>query len=160
MFRTLFICCLLVFCSSAFSLEIFLFRHAEKQAGQDPELTLQGKARAERLAELIAPLQPTLLFSTDYLRTTQTIAPLAKVVNLPVQIYNPKNLNNFAKALSAMSGTVVVVGHSNTTPALLKALTGINKTIPESQFDVIYWLKKSPDGFSVVETSSDLQALP
>ncbi|QTL37412.1 SixA phosphatase family protein [Pseudoalteromonas viridis] len=118
--------------------QIVLIRHAEKMTGKDPELTPQGQQRAQRLATLLAPLNPKKLFSTDYHRTRQTLAPLSAATSVPVQMYNPKALADFAKQLKNDSGTIVVAGHSNTTPELIKLLSGHTVSIHEDEFDKVF----------------------
>ncbi|RZM74801.1 phosphohistidine phosphatase [Pseudoalteromonas rubra] len=118
--------------------QVVLIRHAEKMTGKDPELTPQGQQRAQRLATLLAPLNPDLLFSTNYNRTRQTLAPLSAKVSVPVQLYDPRALADFATQLKAYSGTIVVAGHSNTTPELVKLLSGHAVSIHEDEFDKVF----------------------
>ena len=46
---------LLLLCHSAFSApeQLYLFRHSEKQTGNDPFLTERGQVRAEHLVSLV-----------------------------------------------------------------------------------------------------------
>ena len=63
------------------------------------------------------------VWSTDTKRTRDTAAPLAARLGLEVQLYDPSDLPGFAAQLKANStATVLVVGHSNTTPQLAEAL--------------------------------------
>ncbi|MEC4088763.1 phosphoglycerate mutase family protein [Pseudoalteromonas rubra] len=117
---------------------IVLMRHAEKMKGKDPELTPQGQQRAQRLATLLAPLNPDRLFSTDYNRTRLTLAPLSTATSVPVQLYDPRALADFAKQLKTYSGTIVVAGHSNTTPELVKLLSGQTVSIREDEFHKVF----------------------
>ncbi|MCG7534257.1 phosphoglycerate mutase family protein [Pseudoalteromonas sp. OOF1S-7] len=117
---------------------IVLIRHAEKQAGKNPELTQQGQQRAQRLVTLLAPLDPDRLFSTDYHRTKQTLAPLSAATSIEVQLYDPSALAVFATQLKAQSGTIVVAGHSNTTPELVKLLSGHSVSIREDEFHKVF----------------------
>lgn len=103
---------------------IYLVRHAEKEAGPDPDLTLTGQARAEILAQELAGAGLTNVWSTDYKRTQQTAAPAAKAAGLTVRIYDPGQLDAFADQLKLTPGNILVVGHSNTTPDLVKTLGG------------------------------------
>ena len=103
---------------------IYLVRHAEKQAGDDPSLTVVGQARAEILAQELAGAGLTAIWSTDTKRTRETARPTARTTGLPVQIYDPSRPEAFAAQLKAAPGTVLVVGHSNTTPQLVEALGG------------------------------------
>ncbi|MCL2918498.1 SixA phosphatase family protein [Shewanella litorisediminis] len=148
-----------VLASPGWAADIWLFRHGEKAPGKEPALTDAGKERAQRIAGLILRAPSTgeniRLYSTDYRRTQETIAPLAKATGVTVESYDPADLAQLAAQLSTLDGTVVVAGHSNTTPELLKLLTGIERHIPEDRFDVLYHLVPAAEGFSLQELSSD-----
>lgn len=103
---------------------IYLVRHAEKQAGDDPSLTPAGAMRANVLAETLGDAGIVRIYSTDYARTRETAAPIAETVSVPVTIYDPSDLPAFAERLKAEPGIALVVGHSNTTPALVEHLDG------------------------------------
>ena len=103
---------------------IYLVRHAEKDAGPDPSLTLIGRQRADILAQDLADAGLTAIWSTDYKRTRETAQPSSTMTGLPTQIYDANRLEQFAKQLKSTSGNVLVVGHSNTTPELVKLLGG------------------------------------
>lgn len=121
---------------------IYLVRHAEKADGQDPSLTLIGRARAEILAQELEDAGLTGIYSTDYKRTRETAAPAAKATGLPVIRYDPRSLESFASMLRNTPGTLLVVGHSNTTPELVDLLGGKPGTpIDEaSEYDRLYVL--------------------
>ncbi len=108
-----------------------LLRHAEKDTSHagspmmkaDPPLSKAGEARAERLLEVLKEYNPDMIYSTNYIRTKATATPLAKKFSKEIQIYDPKNLAAFAEQIMQQTGkTVVVIGHSNTTPALVNLL--------------------------------------
>ena len=120
---------------------IFLLRHAEKAAGQNPSLTAQGQLRANAIAKQLSPWQPNHLFSSNYKRTQETLAPLAKLTNQEVSIYNARELSVFAAELLEHNGVVVVAGHSNTTPELLAELSGYKVMIAEDEFHKLFELR-------------------
>lgn len=126
--------------------QIYLVRHAEKQAGDNPSLTEQGQMRAELLADLLADRRISQIHSTNYRRTLETAAPLADRLGLQVQLYDPSDLDAFARDLAARPGVHLVVGHSNTTPQLAAALGGDPGTeIDEtSEYDRLYVLTLRP----------------
>lgn len=135
--------CLISISAFAAPDQILLFRHAEKQAGKDPSLTDSGKQRAIWLADFLSEYQPNKLFTTDYKRTKETLAPLAKKQQITVVIYNPRELDAFAEKLKKLNGTIVVVGHSNTTPKLAGLLTGKTyKQFDEKEFDSYFEIKR------------------
>ena len=63
-------------------------------------------------------------------------------VNLEVELYNPYDLAAFAKQLKDTGGRHLVVGHSNTTPELVKLLGGEPGTpiVEKSEYDRLYIL--------------------
>lgn len=137
--------------SNALPERIVLLRHAEKMTGPDPELTDQGHSRAQRLATLLTPYKPTALFSTNYNRTKQTLAPLSTATSVPVEMYDPRNLARFAQQLKSYTGTLVVAGHSNTTPELVKHLSGQAVSISEKEFHKVFIVSWLNDGKASVQ---------
>ena len=127
---------------------IYLVRHAEKQAGDNPALTAEGAARAETLAGLLDDAGLTRIYSTDYKRTLETAAPIAERTGLTVELYDPRDLPGFAGSLTATPGIYLVVGHSNTTPQLTEALGGDGGTpiYEPSEYDRLYVVEVSTDG--------------
>lgn len=129
---------------------IYLVRHAEKvtdggamlvEDPKDPPLTAQGEARAETLANLLSDVGMRQIWSTDYIRTRKTAAPLAEALSLQIKLYDPRDLVGFAETLQAQTDeTILVVGHSNTTPDLVEALGGDGGTpIDEAaEYDRLY----------------------
>ncbi len=106
---------------------IFLVRHAEKVAdgSSDPALTPGGSARADELASILKHVKLDAIYSTPYLRTKQTVLPLAKEKGLRVILYKPREKDFLKKVLQAYSGgTVLIVGHSNTIPGMANELAG------------------------------------
>lgn len=134
---------LIVFVSSVAQADnqIFLMRHAEKalDQGKDPHLTLEGQRRALKIASLLKQSGIEIIYSTDYKRTQETVAPLAKALGLTIKIYDPRKLEEFSKHLKTLTGKIVVVGHSNTTPQLTSLLTETEvKPMTEQDYDDLY----------------------
>ena len=127
--------------------EIYLVRHAEKQAGDDPSLTAAGVERAELLAQILGDKGVTNIHSTNLKRTLETAAPLATQTGLEVALYDPSDLDAFADTLEANVGVHLVVGHSNTTPQLATALGGDpGREIDEAtEYDRLYVITLSED---------------
>lgn len=104
---------------------IYLVRHAEKQAGEDPLLTAEGETRAARLGELMVRAKVSKIYSTETRRTEATAKPAADHLGLTINAYDASDLEGFATLLKETgSGRILVVGHSNTTPVLAAYLTG------------------------------------
>lgn len=129
-----------------------LIRHAEKDTSQagstmmqsDPPLALLGQERALRLVKQLEGYSPGIIYSTNFTRTKSTVAPLCKVWHTEPIIYDHKKLDVFAADLLALQNkTVVVVGHSNTTPALVNLLIKEKKfeSLDESVYNKIFIVK-------------------
>lgn len=103
---------------------IFLVRHAEKvDESRDPPLSTAGQARAQRLAELLARAGLSAVFTSEYRRTAETARPLATALKLVPQVVPAADRAALISKLRARSTeTVLVVGHSDTLPLVLKDL--------------------------------------
>lgn len=131
------------------NLTVILLRHAEKDASPtadrvNPNLSSEGNLRATRLVKKIKKYKPQAVFSSDFTRTRQTIAPLAEKRKLNVQIYNHRSLNEIRDLItSGKYKRIVVVGHNTTTPALANLLVGEEryKALTETEYDKIWVIK-------------------
>lgn len=122
---------------------IILLRHAETSgAGSNPPLSALGQERAYELARVLGNVPLQAVYATNFLRTSQTAQPTATAKGLTMQLYDPFAPGPLADGiLDAYQGqAVLVLGHSNTIPALLNLLTGTNDftQIPDTQYDNVY----------------------
>ena len=118
--------------------QLYLVRHAEKQAdaGPDPHLTTSGHQRASKLADWLQDKSITDIWSSDYFRTRETAQPLADAVGKQLKIYDPHELEVLASNLLEASHNALVVGHSNTTPELARILCQCDiEVMDESEYD-------------------------
>jgi broad specificity phosphatase PhoE len=132
----------LVFVSTSFAgPTIFFVRHAEKATtgGDDMDISEAGRARAEALATLLKDAEISAIYTTEFKRTQQTAAPLAKALHLEPAVIPQKDPAVLVAKLKGSSGNVLVVGHGNTIPDLLKTLgitTPIN--IADNDYDNLF----------------------
>jgi 2,3-bisphosphoglycerate-dependent phosphoglycerate mutase len=163
--RSLLLCCIVL---SAIAVQaqsktttIIVVRHAEKEVvtgdammKADPPLSAEGKSRAENLITALKEFNPEAVFSTNYERTRATVSPLARKLNVEVQMYDPRNQQAFADKLKSMEGsTILVAGHSNTVPRLVNLLIGDNSKyadLDDSIYNKIYIIQIT-DGIPKVE---------
>ena len=123
---------------------IYLVRHAEKitgeNAGRDPALTDAGQTRANVLAEILRDKHITYVHSSNYIRTRDTAAPLAKIADVEIEIYDPRDLPALAVLIKQQGGKHLVVGHSNTIPETVTALGGDGGSpiFEKSEYDRLY----------------------
>jgi phosphohistidine phosphatase SixA len=106
---------------------VVLLRHAEKDSSGDslnPGLSEAGKKRALVLAHLLSKARVTHLFASKYRRARETLQPFAERSGLKVDTDQGGIAADLApRVLDLPAGSVaVVVGHSNTIPALASAL--------------------------------------
>lgn len=108
---------------------VILVRHAELQGAamanpKNVPLSKDGKERAQRLASLLKDSGIAAIYVTDFLRTNQTAQPLSQDLNKKL-IVVPKGdpLDLVAQLRKNYAGqTVLLVGHTDTLPGLVKAL--------------------------------------
>ena len=126
--------------AAALPATVFLVRHAETDGGGPaPALSEAGRARAERLAGVLATESITRVLTTDYQRTRGTAGPVAARLGITAETYDPRDLQGLAEKLRTTGGRVLVVGHSNTTPALVTLLGGEpGSAIAETEHDRLY----------------------
>ena len=123
---------------------IFLVRHAERAAISghvpfDTGLSPEGRARAEALAQALKDAQITAIFTTEYKRTKETAAPIAKSLGIRPEVIPGDDLRSLLAKLKVAQGNVLVVGHSNTLPQIISAL-GISSrvVVAESDYDNLF----------------------
>ena len=133
---------LLVLSISSYSqVTVILTRHAEKAGSpsKDPVLTGGGEARAKLLASMLADSGVDAIYVTEFQRTQLTAAPLAERVHIkPIVLSDTQKL--IAAIHARQSGVVVVVGHSNTVPAIIAGLGGPNVSIADPEYNNLFVL--------------------
>ena len=105
----------------------YLIRHAEKDRStnaKDPVLNELGLKRAENWAKIFKDIPFDKIYSTDHKRTQQTALPTAFSKGLEVLSYETENLFNEEFKTQTEKQSVLIVGHSNTTPAFVNAIVG------------------------------------
>lgn len=111
----------------------FLIRHAEKErtdpSNSNPHLSAIGQKRATQWDSVFSNVPLDRIFSTDYYRTKETVAPIAKRFNIEIELYDPNNLDIKTFQNDTKGQTVLIVGHSNTTPAIANAFISQDKYI-------------------------------
>ncbi len=105
---------------------VLLVRHAEKSATppQDPPLNTAGEARAQTLVHIAGDTDVTAVYATQFLRTQQTVKPLANHLGLPIIQVNATDVEGLVdQVLSDYGGAIVLIaGHSNTVPQIVEEL--------------------------------------
>ncbi|MBM3960517.1 MAG: hypothetical protein FJ306_01230 [Planctomycetes bacterium] len=126
---------------------VVLVRHAEKvDQSTDAALSEAGRERAKELARAIGELPVTAVFTSQFARTKDTVAPLCAGKALTAQAIDAKDTAALAAAVRACAGgTVVVCGHSNSLPQLAAAL-GVAEPLAfgEREFDALHVVALDP----------------
>ena len=105
---------------------IILVRHAEKAAepAADPPLSIKGDVRVANLLQLLKDADLRAVVSTQYVRTRATARPVAAEHGIVPEVLDA-SLSAAATRDSILARhrgqTVLLVGHSNTIPALVEA---------------------------------------
>ena len=132
---------------------VVLVRHGEKatEGGSDPSLSDAGRARAQALADALAMTTPSTIIVSSLKRTTETAAVVSSktgVVPTVIAISGgAKHVADVAAAVRKATGVVLVVGHSNTVPAIVTALGGPKlPDICDSSYATMFVLTPGADG--------------
>jgi len=164
-------------------------RHAERaDSSANTNLSNAGINRAHTLATLASHYAVSSVYTTDFCRTAQTVQPSAVRLNLdlfaqrhanslvnlnnctpeiipnvqalPQTVLNSSQLADYIRSHPAPN-TVLIAGHSNSVPSIVKALSGQspcpgilsgsieNCHIPENQFNHLFLIIQHTDaGFT------------
>ncbi len=125
---------------SAQKTTFIIIRHAEKDTTiegskmmvSDPPLNRLGEKRALSIVDKFKKYKIDQIYSTNYKRTKATVMPIAQAKKIDISIYDPRKIDLFAtQLLSAQNNgkTLLIVGHSNTSPKLVNILIGKEKYI-------------------------------
>ena len=135
--------------SAASTTTVFVMRHAEKLASnpddKDPPLAPAGEARALELAKHFggAPKGQSLdaIIVTELRRTQDTVRPLANRLGIPVIVVPANDPAGAAKRAlhDFRGGRVLIVGHSDTVPEIVEALSGVEVgPMSDTEYGILY----------------------
>jgi len=120
---------------------VFIVRHAEKATGasenqKDPALSLDGKARATRLAAVLRDAHVGSIYASEFQRTQQTAAAVGQEIDVETTIVPADKTAALVEKLRTSESNSLVVAHSNTAVEIIKAL-GVSEaiTIAENDYD-------------------------
>jgi 2,3-bisphosphoglycerate-dependent phosphoglycerate mutase len=119
---------------------IFIVRHAERaDSSKDSDLSEAGRARAEALAKMLKDANITAIYATEFKRTQQTAASLAKALGITVTTLPAKDNAALLAKLRTLNGNALVIGHGDTIAGLIKEL-GISEpiNIAENDYDNLF----------------------
>lgn len=136
------------FVTSLGTTTVVVVRHAEKELGtiDDAPLSQAGEQRAQTLSRLFGeregPGRIDAIFATDTRRSQRTAAPLAERLGIEVTTVAADDVEGLIRHIrdSSRGRRVLVVGHSNTVPEIVRGLTGgvDVAAIAENDYSAIY----------------------
>jgi broad specificity phosphatase PhoE len=144
---------------------VIFVRHAERADGgagaqtgamsgapADPSLSVAGEARAARLATMLADAGIKAIFTTEFKRTQETAKPLALKLGTSIQVVPSKDTATLVSKIKAAHGrdAVLIIGHSNTIPDLIRAFGGPEVKIADDDYSGIYLLSPATGALTVI----------
>ena len=142
---------------------VLFVRHAERADGgpapgamtgapADPLLSPAGQARAVKLATMLADAGIKAIFATEFHRTQDTGKPLAAKLGIAVQAIPGNDAAGLVAKVKASNpkDVVLIIGHSNTVPAAIKALGGPAVTMRDDEYDAIYVLNPATGACTLI----------
>jgi broad specificity phosphatase PhoE len=140
---------------------VYVVRHAERAdsgmpaAGvtrPDPPLSQAGQARADKLASMLAVAGVTVIYATEFVRTQQTAAPLAAALKLKTIVMPSAGTADLVARLKMdhPNDIVLIVGHSNSVPEIIKAFGGPPVTIADDEYDKLFIVVPATGAMTVI----------
>jgi broad specificity phosphatase PhoE len=140
---------------------VLAVRHAERADGgvppagmaapADPDLSAEGRARADRLAEMLAHAGITRIVVSEFRRTQQTAAPLAARLGLTPERASSRDVPGLLKQLTMHRDDVVlVIGHNTTVPAVIAGLGGPKVVIPDTDYANLFLFVPATRAFTTL----------
>ncbi|MGB5211197.1 MAG: phosphoglycerate mutase family protein [Gammaproteobacteria bacterium] len=115
---------------------VIFVRHADTVGHEDQrQLTEDGMQRAAALARLLQDVPLAAVYVNELSRTRATGEGVAKVTGAPLIELPSTASADLVRELKQHKGEIVlVVGHSNTVPELIRALGGTAEPISDTDF--------------------------
>ena len=125
---------------------VVVVRHAETEAGTDPDpsLSVDGRERAARLAKMLSQARPVrgidAIFASELKRAHQTVLPLSETLALPINVVPSATWSDLPRRIKRehRGEYVLVAGNSNTVPQLVQALSGEELTLRDEDYDAMF----------------------
>jgi phosphohistidine phosphatase SixA len=127
----------------------YIVRHAEKDTGSNPAISLIGRKRAGDLYRKLRHKKIDLIFVSQFRRTGMTADSLRLYKNIDTLHYladtSADLLFQKINSLTTKPKNILIIGHSNTLPAIIRK-AGIQgfmlKEIPDDEYDHLFVVKK------------------
>ena len=126
---------------------IYLVRHAEKDTGKNPILTTKGMQRTGMLMRTLADKHISRIYVTQYRRSQLTADSFSRMMHIDTVHYTADTTgNDLVSKINEKKDwgkSILVIGHSNTIPTLVRKLGVayyIVKELPETEFDNLFMI--------------------
>jgi len=119
---------------------IFVVRHAEKVSETADALSEMGTQRAACLAATLKDAKIKTVLTSQFKRTEQTAAPTSQEFHVTTKSLPADAFETIAETArhAFAAGDVLIVGHSNTVPQIVKALSGVDVTVGATDYDQLF----------------------
>ncbi len=128
--------------------KIYIVRHAEKESGNDPGLTPAGRVRAGDLVRKLKHKHIRRIYVTQYRRTQMTGDSMRIQLGIDTVHYiadtTGVDLLNKIIAHNDRQHTILVIGHSNTIPKIIRKLGVMNfpqENMADNEFDNLFLVR-------------------
>lgn len=125
--------------------KIYIVRHAEKEAGKDPVLTAAGNARAGDLMRALKNESIQKIYVSRTRRSQMTGDSMRIQLGIDTVHYTADTLcDNLVAAIMEhrdFGKTILVIGHSNTIPKIIRKLGVLDypqADLPDNEFDNLF----------------------
>lgn len=133
---------------------VLLVRHTEKesQPADDPGLTAAGLDRAQRLLRALRDAGVEAIMTTNLQRTKLTAQPIADALGITPTVVRAGGADHPQRVVQTLrerhtGRTVLVVGHSNTIPEIVRELGAPHPgAIADSTHDNLFVVIVGPSG--------------
>jgi broad specificity phosphatase PhoE len=107
---------------------VLIIRHAEKASvpGNNQPLSPTGQERAQTLVHVAGEAGVGAIYATQFLRTQQTVQPLASHLGIPITQVNAADIDGLINQLwrDHPGRVVLIAGHDTTVPQIIEKLGG------------------------------------
>ena len=121
---------------------VIIVRHAERaDDSKDTRLSPKGIERAKSLARVLRDAEISAVYVTQYRRTLETAQSVVESRNLKPVTISSDDVEGLVRKVRAdhADQVVLVVGHSDTVPDIIRALGHLEQvTVETSEFDNLF----------------------
>ena len=133
---------------------VFIIRHAEKAAGDDPALLPEGVLRAGRWADMLQNAGIDHVITSTAQRTRETGGIIAEALGVDTDAFAPADIAGITDLISFdyEDGTVLVVGHTETIPNIMSELGAFDLySLDPEDFGRLFVVIPSEEGPSILD---------